>query len=88
MRTQKYKIADLKGMTLQTITGPKSEFIQIEGLRFSDIPGRAVDIITGEAFISLTDNEFLDLLFKGETLVQRQGIALTAMFILDEPKKH
>lgn len=87
METQKYKIADLKGMTLQTINRTKSEFINIDNIRFSDIPGMDIDIINGNDCLSLTDDEFIDLIFKGETLAERRGDTF-ALFILDEPKKH
>lgn len=88
MRTQKYKIADLKGMTLQVIAGNKSSFFDIEKVRFSEIPGRDFDLVNGNDSISLTDDEFFELIFDGETVVERQGIVLYSMFILDEPKRN
>jgi hypothetical protein len=87
METQKYKIADLKGMTLQTINRTRSEFIYIDNIRFSDIPGMDIDIINGNGYLALTNDEFLDLIFQGETLAERYGYTF-ALFILDEPKKH
>lgn len=87
METQKYKISDLKGMTLQTINRTRSEFINIDNIRFSDIPGMDIDIINGNDCLSLTNDEFIDLIFKGETLAERRGDTF-ALFFLDEPKKH
>lgn len=88
MKTQKYKIADLKGMTLQVIAGYKATFHEIDNVRFSEIPGRDFDVISGNDTISLTEDEFFNLIFDGETLVERQGIVICSIFILDEPKKH
>lgn len=87
METQKYKIADLKGMTLQTINRTKSEFINIDNIRFSEIPFRDIDIIGGNNSVALTNDEFLNLIFNGEALGMLNGETY-ALFILDESKKH
>lgn len=88
MRTQKYKIADLKGMTLLVIQGSTTTYFDIEKVRFSEIPGRDFDLVNGNDSISLTDEEFFELIFDGSTVVARQGIGLYSIFILDEPKRH
>lgn len=87
METQKYTIADLKGMTIQVVRKSRSKFMDIDNIRFSEIPFRDIDIIVGNNSVALTNDEFLNLIFNGETLGMLNGETY-ALFILDEPKKH
>lgn len=82
MKTPKYKIADLEGKTLQVNQGCHGTFNTIDKVTFSDIPGRDVDIHSGEDVISLTADELLDIMEKGHARVTRQGIALADLFII------
>lgn len=72
---QKFKIKDLIGATVQVIEKSRSTFHPIEKIQFTDDGMIEISnstptengVITWA--VKMTDDQFLDILFKGETIV-------------------